>query len=60
MGEAEHYHQMLEKLAWVEMIKKDFLAKFKKKKNKPRQKIYCRMFSETTTLLTVVRQTCSW
>lgn len=32
MGEAEHYHQMLEKLTWVEMIKKDFLAKLKKKK----------------------------
>lgn len=31
MGEAEHYHQMLEKLAWVEMTKKDFLAKLKKK-----------------------------
>lgn len=60
MGEAEHYHQMLEKLTWVEMIKKDFLAKLKKKKKPRQEKIYCRMLSETTTLLTVVRQTRSW
>lgn len=59
MGEAEHYHQMLEKLAWVEMTKKDFLAKLKNKKP-GQEKIYCRMFSETTTRLTVVRQACSW
>ena len=26
-GKAEHYHQMLEKPAWVQAIKKDFLAK---------------------------------
>ena len=59
-GWSKHYHQMLEKLAWVETIKKDSLAKLKKKKTWIGKDLLQDVFRNNHTLLTVVCYTCSW